>query len=227
VLAAIRDALGAQSEAGARVAAAGASLEEVARLLSAYGVGRAFVDLGVARGLDYYTGMVFEIEIPELGAEKQVVGGGAYALAELFGGENVGSVGFGMGFDRILLALEKLGVPLPSESGLLATVVPIGDALRGAAIALATELRQSRLRTDVELARRKPAKALEWANARGIPFVILLGEKEAAQGAVTVRSMTTGEQVLVPRKEIVSHMAHLARILRESKSHADARSRPR
>ena len=64
------------------------------------------IDLGVVRGLDYYTGMVFEAEAPALGAEKQICGGESYTLSELFGGEKVFSTVFAIGFDRILLALD-------------------------------------------------------------------------------------------------------------------------
>ncbi|MHB8585176.1 MAG: histidine--tRNA ligase [Thermoplasmatota archaeon] len=187
-----------------------AALEDTLRFLSGYGVDRIAVDLGVARGLDYYTGMVFEIEVPDLGAEKQVVGGGAYSLSELFGGEPTGSVGFGMGFDRILLAMERIGIPVRTDGSLLAVVVPIGDAQRLEAVRLARDLRAGRLRVDLELSRRKPAKALEWAHGRGIPFVVLLGEKEAAKGVVTVRNMESGEQVEVARADLVTHMTRLA-----------------
>src|SRR3989442_3114998 len=81
-------------------------LRKIADLLDAYGVSRkdyAF-DMGVVRGLDYYTGMVFEIDSPNLGAEKQVGGGGAYNLAEVFGGERIAQTGFALGLDRLLMS---------------------------------------------------------------------------------------------------------------------------
>src|SRR2546425_859991 len=83
-------------------------LQKIADLLDAYGVSRrdyAF-DMGVVRGLDYYTGMVFEIDSPNLGAEKQVGGGGAYNLAEVFGGERIAQTGFALGLDRLVMAAE-------------------------------------------------------------------------------------------------------------------------
>ncbi len=88
---------------------AGDWLRQVVAYLKVMGVEDLEIDLGVVRGLDYYTGMVFEAEAPALGAEKQICGGGSYTLSELFGGEKVFSTGFAIGFDRILLALEKEG----------------------------------------------------------------------------------------------------------------------
>src|SRR2546425_4181025 len=101
-------------------------LRKIADLLDAYGVSRkdyAF-DMGVVRGLDYYTGMVFEIDSPNLGAEKQVGGGGAYNLAEVFGGERIAQTGFALGLDRLVMSPEAgktVGPPRP----LHAHVVPL------------------------------------------------------------------------------------------------------
>src|SRR5207245_5069084 len=77
-------------------------LRDIAGLLDDYGISRSdyAFDMGVVRGLDYYTGMVFEIDSQNLGAEKQVGGGGAYRLAEVFGGEPVAQTGFALGLDR-------------------------------------------------------------------------------------------------------------------------------
>src|SRR2546422_11122776 len=89
--------------------------------------------MGVVRGLDYYTGMVFEIDSPNLGAEKQVGGGGAYNLAEVFGGERIAQTGFALGLDRLVMSAaagNAIGPPRPPD----ADVVPIrGAAQRRAA----------------------------------------------------------------------------------------------
>jgi histidyl-tRNA synthetase len=81
------------------------------------------MDMGIARGLDYYTGVVFEIEAPELGAEKQICGGGEYRLAELFGANPVATSGFAIGFDRTLLALKKEGFSAPTHGRVLRLIV--------------------------------------------------------------------------------------------------------
>lgn len=97
---------------------AGDWLRQVVAYLKVMGVEDLEIDLGVVRGLDYYTGMVFEAEAPALGAEKQICGGGSYTLSELFGGEKVFSTGFAIGFDRILLALEKEGSDYTPEASM-------------------------------------------------------------------------------------------------------------
>ncbi|MHB8603990.1 MAG: histidine--tRNA ligase [Thermoplasmatota archaeon] len=184
-----------------------ARLKEMLGYLATYGVGSLEMDLGVARGLDYYTGVVFEFEAPELGAEKQIGGGGAYALAELFGGEPVGSVGFGLGFDRILLALEKEGRAPAVPPAVELYIAALTDAARVAALELASALRKEGLRVDVDLMRRKLAKNLDYASGLGAPFVAILGEKELAQGIATLRNMKSGEQ-----REV--KLAELARAIR-------------
>ncbi|MCJ7488986.1 MAG: histidine--tRNA ligase, partial [Thermoplasmata archaeon] len=77
-------------------------LKELFEILKLQGVEDVELDLGIVRGLDYYTGMVFEIDAPKLGAEKQILGGGSYTLSELFGGEAVFSTGFAIGIDRVM-----------------------------------------------------------------------------------------------------------------------------
>jgi len=180
-----------------------ADLRQTVALLHAYGVEQVDLDLGVARGLDYYTGMVFELEAPDLGAQKQIGGGGAYTLAQLFGGEPVGSAGFGLGFDRILLALEKEGaVPAPTSAAEY-YVVPVGEPARGPALALAQKLRAHGKRVDIDIMGRGPGKAMQYASKLGIPRVVLLGEKELAAGTVTVKDMASGEQRTLPVADLV------------------------
>lgn len=196
-----RDAIHDKNEA---VETALKSLEDTVPLLRAYGVDEIELDLGVARGLDYYTGVVFEFHATELGSQSQIGGGGAYALAELFGGEKVGSAGFGLGFDRILLALDKAGaLPKPAPTAHY-YVVPIGAASRAVALDLARQLRAKGKSVDVDLMGRGPGKALQYASKIGAPFVLLLGDKEIANGQVTLRDMTTGEQSLVDMTQLVS-----------------------
>ncbi len=171
-------------------------LMEVFRVLQSYGLDEVKVDLGVVRGLDYYTGVVFEVDAPMLGAEKQVCGGGSYSLTELFGGEKTFSTGFAIGFDRILLALEREGMKAPQKN-VIAYVVPVSEAMRLTAFKITAELRADGIATDVDLMRRNLGKNFKYADAIGAKSVIIVGEKEAALGSVTVRDLKTGEQRLV------------------------------
>ena len=121
------------------------------------------IDLGVVRGLDYYTGMVFEAEAPALGAEKQICGGGSYTLSELFGGEKVFSTGFAIGFDRALLALEKEGA-VYERRGIDAYVLCASDDVRLKAAAIAADLRAAGISADQDIMDRKMAKAMKSAS---------------------------------------------------------------
>jgi histidyl-tRNA synthetase len=171
-------------------------LREVLVILADYDITNVQVDLGVVRGLDYYTGIVFEIDAPCLGAEKQICGGGSYSLTELFGGERVFSTGFAIGFDRTLLALEREGLT-PAKVRLDAYVVPTSEAMRHKAFSVVNLLRKQGISADVDLMRRSVGKNLKYADSISARYVIIVGEKEDAQGAVTVRDLSSGEQTLV------------------------------
>ena len=179
-------------------------LQKIADLLDAYGVSRkdyAF-DMGVVRGLDYYTGMVFEIDSPNLGAEKQVGGGGAYNLAEVFGGERIAQTGFALGVDRLVMSAEAektIEPPRPLD----AYVVPIGEGAQRKAIEVLTSLRAAGLAADIDLVGRGPSKNLDYANAIGTRYAVLLGEKELKAGKATVRDMASGVQREVALADLV------------------------
>lgn len=170
--------------------------------LRAYGFDNCQLDFGVARGLDYYTGMVFEIDAPSLGAEKQVCGGGAYTLADLFGGQEVNSTGYAFGFDRIMLALEKSGVTVPSQN-LSVYILPIGDEAKITAIQILSELRNAGISADMDLMGRNMSKAMKYANSIGVTKTILIGDNELAENSVTVRDMRSGVQEKYPISDIL------------------------
>ena len=171
-------------------------LRKVVDILSAMGVDDVLIDLGVVRGLDYYTGMVFEAEAPSLGAEKQICGGGSYTLSELFGGEKVFSTGFGVGFDRILLAIEKEGQTYKNE-GITAYVLPVSEEVKIDACRIAAKLRSAGIPTDIEIMGRKMGKAMKYASGLDVKYAVIVGAQELEQDSVTVRDMESGEQKLV------------------------------
>lgn len=174
-------------------------LRQLAEQLTSYGIASSEYefDMGVVRGLDYYTGMVFELDSPNLGAEKQVGGGGAYTLAEVFGGEAVFQTGFALGVDRLVLAAEAEGV-FGGPKGLDAYVVPIGAATRTRAVEILTALRAAGLRADIDLVGRGPSKNLDYANAVHARYAVLLGERELKAEMVSLRNLASGEQREVP-----------------------------
>jgi histidyl-tRNA synthetase len=180
-------------------------LKAIFRILADYGFTNVQVDLGVVRGLDYYTGMVFEMDAPVLGAEKQICGGGSYSLTELFGGEKTFSTGFGIGFDRTLLALEREGYQTPTSS-VGVYVIPVSDAMKDEAFRITAELRQAGIITEVDLMGRNISKNFKYAASINARKALIVGEKELAQGSVAVRDMATGEQRLVSRENIVQEL---------------------
>ncbi|WP_456475629.1 histidine--tRNA ligase [Candidatus Pyrohabitans sp.] len=184
------------------------SFEEILDALESFGVKNYHLNLGIARGLDYYTGMVFEIYAARLGAEKQICGGGSYSLAEVFGGKPVATSGFAFGFDRLLLALEREGINLPDTERVLFMVIPFGEEYLSRAIEVASLLRRS-YACELEVMRRKVKKALAYADARGIPYVILVGE-EIKAGKVLLKDMQAKEQREVDVEDLEDVLAAIA-----------------
>ena len=181
---------------------AGDYLREVVDYLDHMGVKDVEIDLGVVRGLDYYTGMVFEAEAPVLGAEKQICGGGSYTLSELFGGEKVFSTGFAVGFDRILLAMEKEGIEYQRE-GIDAYVVAVSDDVRKDSFSVVSMLRENGISADIDIMGRKLGKAMKSASTVCARYAVIVGANELSRKAVTLRNMETGEQAEVPLDDLV------------------------
>ena len=176
-------------------------LKETLDMLDSFGVKDYQVNLGIARGLDYYTGIVFEIYAEKLGAQNQICGGGSYTLADVLGGKKTPTSGFAFGFDRVLLALDAQRA-FPQEDTITKfLVVPTSNDLIRNAIEISTMLR-GQSHSEVDLMRRKLKKALAYANTRGIPFVVIVGEEELKRGRVLIRDMKTGEQKEVKTTDI-------------------------
>lgn len=172
------------------------------------------VDLSVVRGLDYYTGVVFEIDAPELGAEKQVCGGGSYSLAPLFGGKFVPCTGMAFGFDRLLLAMEKSG-ELRQEESPDVFVLSVSPQQRTDMVKIAGTLRKKGIRTEFDLMRRTMSKSLKYVSSRGIPLAVIAGEKEISSGTLLLRDMNSGEQWTVKADEVSEEIRKRLGKLRE------------
>lgn len=152
------------------------------------------VNFGIARGLDYYTGMVFEIYGKREGA-RQVCGGGRYDnLIELFGEQPTPAVGFAYGFDRVMLNIDDFEV---EDESILIIPIKKDKKLLKECLNIADILRESGKSVEVDLMNRKLNKALNYANTVGIDKVIIIGEKELNEGKISIKDMKTGEQKLV------------------------------
>jgi len=172
-------------------------LEELLNLLETFGFTDYVVDLGIARGLDYYTGIVFEIYVHGLGAQKQISGGGTYNLIEVFGGESVESTGFAFGFDRVMEALKIQEAAIPVDGHVDIFVAPLSFDMREQAFKIAQDLRQNGISTDVDLARKKLKKSLAYADKLGAKYAVLVGARDIEAGKVTIKNMESGDQRLV------------------------------
>ena len=183
-------------------------LEKLLESLEAFGFTNYVVNLGIARGLDYYTGTVFEIYVHGLGAQKQISGGGTYNLIEVFGGENVESTGFAFGFDRVVDALKKQEKSIETKSSVDVFVAAIKSDLKLKAFDIAQKLRKNGISTDVDLVGKKLKKILSYADTIGINYVVLVGAMDIEEGNVTVKDMLTGKQEKVEIENIVDSLKH-------------------
>ena len=177
-------------------------LDRLVNRLEEYGISEYSIDLGVARGLDYYNGMVFEIDAAGLGAENQICGGGAYALSEVFGGQSVFSTGFAFGFDRLILCREIEADRIPK---LDAYFIPVSEEARGRCLNLMTTLRNEGFSADIDLLGRKVGKALGYASTMEAKVAVIIGDKELAEGKAMVKNMATGDQEEVEFDNLLAH----------------------
>ena len=154
------------------------------------------VDPAFARGLEYYTGVIFEVTVPEL--DVALGGGGRYdRLIEVFGGEPTPAVGVAHGLDRIALALQTQKIALQSERGKRVVVIPVQEALKGDAIRISQMLRDAGFLVEFEVMGRKMGKALEDADRRKMDYAVIVGEREMEKGEVVVRDLAKHEQSTV------------------------------
>ena len=190
-------------------------LNTVVKYLAAFGVPAEnfAVDLTIARGLDYYTGTVYEttlLDHPEIGS---VCSGGRYDnLAEYYTDKQLPGVGISIGLTRLFYVLGEQGMLNPDLPTAPADVLilPMTDDL-SAAISLATQLRENGIRAQIHGENKKFKQKISYADKLGIPYVIFLGEDEISAGVVACKDMATGEQTkLEPEATIARIKAGLA-----------------
>ena len=164
------------------------NLCDILKLVVESGCPVKFVEPAFARGLEYYTGMIFEIYIPEL--DIALGGGGRYdKLIELFGGQPTPAVGCAHGIDRIALALQTQNAKVGTEEEKRILVLAVNDVLKVEALKIAQQLRQAGVIVEFEVMGRKMAKALEDADKRKVDYAVIVGERELKGGAVMLRNL--------------------------------------
>ena len=164
------------------------------------------LDPALARGLDYYTGIVYEatVDEPKVGS---VSGGGRYdGLVSMFSGRPVPANGISIGLERILEVVNELGL-LSTPSTVCDAIVIYDEASLGYAAEVAKALRASELNIDLWVgAKRGIGEQAKYASRRGIPFAVIVGGSEAAIGSATLRDLTTGEQVTIPAEQCAAQV---------------------
>lgn len=167
------------------------------------------VDPNLVRGLDYYNHTAFEImsEAEGFGAITTLAGGGRYnGLTEQLGGPNTPGIGFGMGIERLLMALEAEKVEIPVKDELDCYIVSLGELPKKEAVRLVHELRINGIQVDQDYQGRKIKAQFKAADRYHTKFVLVLGEDELEKQVINVKDMATGEQIEVPLQQLVTTM---------------------
>jgi len=174
------------------------------------------IDLGFGRGLQYYTGMIFEVYCDLLGAENQICGGGRYDdLVRTLGGQkDVPSLGFAYGLERVKLALEKENKLSQKYRKPHIFIIPIGTEVNDYMIEIAQKLRHLKLRIEIDVMERKINRNLEYADLSKIPFVVIVGEDEKANATLKLRNMQTKQEQVIP----VDQISKITELMKEVKN---------
>jgi histidyl-tRNA synthetase len=160
------------------------------------------LELGFARGLEYYTGLIFEAYVPEL--DIALSGGGRYdKLIELFGGEPTPAVGVAQGIDRIVLAMkkQKTKFEIPKEKSVV--VIPVNENIKAKAFEVSSMLREAGIAAELEVMGRTVSRALSDADRRKVAYAVLVGPEELKEKKVVLRNLATRRQKTVEISELI------------------------
>ena len=191
-----------------------AELEETLQFVDQYGLAnpQLQIDVTLARGLSYYTGAIFEVKanspdgVPvSIGS---VSGGGRYDnLTGAFGMPGLSGVGISFGVDRIYDVMDELSLfPADAGQGTQVLLIPFDGDARSVALPLLSQLRQSGVAAEMYPDLAKVKKMMDYANAKRIPYVVLIGSEEVKTGQLSLKNMVTGEQISVSREALIQHM---------------------
>jgi histidyl-tRNA synthetase len=162
------------------------------------------LDLTLARGLNYYTGAIFEVKALDVQIGS-ITGGGRYDnLTGIFGMPGLSGVGISFGADRIYDVLNQLDLyPKETITGTQLLFINFGEAETSYCMPIAQKARKAGIRTEIYAESAKMKKQMSYANALNIPYVALAGDNEIKEGKVTLKNMTTGEQQLLTPQELL------------------------
>jgi histidyl-tRNA synthetase len=182
-----------------------AELREVIELLKAYGVPEKnyAVNFSIARGLDYYTGTVYETTLDDYPQIGSICSGGRYEnLAGHYSKSHLPGVGISIGVTRLFWQLREAGIISTADSSVEVMVGLMDEAHLTQALGIAQQLRAAGINTEVQLEAKKLAKQFQYADRAGLRFMVLYGENEALRGMVTVKDLRRQEQFELSRDEL-------------------------
>lgn len=180
-------------------------LEKIIYYLKDMGFTNIKIDLSLARGLDYYTGPIFEFWVDEnIGS---VAGGGRYdEMIERFSDRGLPATGISIGIERVLEVMKKRGMVKMYKTKAKVFVANVKEEFFREAVKLAKRLRSEGINTLVDLMGRNLRKQMEYVNAKQIPFTIFVGEKEVREKKFTLRNMVSGSESLLEIKDIIKRL---------------------
>ena len=185
-------------------------LHEIVDTLEYYNVDKSRIsfDLGVSRGLQYYTGMIFEIYHGKPGEERQICGGGRYddLIVNLGGRQETPATGFSYGMERLRQALETEGKIKENDNFVDILVVAVGEEDYSYAIRVAEQLRKVMLKVELDVKLRNVSSNLQYATKQNIPYVIIVGPTERMAAEVVLKNMASGEQKSLEVSEVISKL---------------------
>jgi histidyl-tRNA synthetase len=165
------------------------------------------VNANLVRGFDYYTGTVWEVTTSGLGSQNAIGGGGRYDnLVESLGGRPTPGLGFGIGLERLLIALEAQNVTLPDPRKPLIWLITHGPAAKESAWNLLAELRAAGIAADMDLANRSVKAQFKIADREAAKFGVIIGDDELAKQQVKLKDLATGSETSIPRADLISQL---------------------
>ena len=175
-------------------------LEKVTNILSCLGVSsdKFTINLKIIRGLDYYTGTVFEFTVDSIGAQSTVCGGGRYdGLLSSIGGPELPAVGFGMGITRLIQALKDEDLVPEFNNGCDVYIAPLGENATLPAFILAQKLKEAGVAAETDLCGRSLKAQMKYADKAGASYVLVVGDDEIQKNSAELRNMGNGERAQV------------------------------
>lgn len=187
------------------IAGAG-EVAELIEILLDMGVRNYEADLTLARGLDYYTGSIFEFRLPDAAQFGSVAGGGRYDnLIGMFSGKQIPAVGCSIGIDRLVAALEELEL-VTYDPVFNVLVCNLDEGMAEKYLQVAKDLRDAGIRADFYYEPAKLDKQLKYADKKNIKFAVLIGPEEAKKGEATVKNLKTGKQEKIKQSKLINYL---------------------